>query len=379
MNAALPRWLLCAALFAVAGAGAETVVTDAPHGQSWTKRGVVVAPGFAGPQSSAFVSAPSVIRLPNGRLRMYVWVADGAPPWLNGRHVIIAAEADAADPLKWEVLAGGPMVGPLPGSEIRDRGVGFPYVLPRSDGPWLMYYGTWGGDWQAEQQLLNRSGLAISNDQGLTWQVIEEDLLPSGPPGSFDAGAIPSVGVVRNGTDDYLLWYTAAEKYVRFGPVNQGILHIGGARSRDGVRWDEFDEPILRARVGAADPYEACLARPAVIKLDGVYHMWLGVYDMAKGSRPSADESGPDRSRQALVREGAGSYRLEYARSSDGITWTRFADQPIIPLTPGGFDSTSQTYASVVDMGNELWLFYTGDGLGATGVGLATLNKGDLR
>jgi hypothetical protein len=309
---------------------------------------------------------------------MYVWVADGAPPWLNGRHVIVAAEADPSDPLKWEVLA-PTMVGPQPASAIRDRGVGFPSVLPRSDEPWLLFYGTWGGDWQAKQELLNRSGLALSHDRGLTWAVVEEDLLPSGPPGSFDAGAIPSVGVVRNGPDDYLLWYTAAEKYVRFGPVNQGILHIGGARSRDGLHWDAFDEPILRARLGAADPYEACLARPAVIKLDGVYHMWLGVYDMAPGSRPSTDVAGPDSSREALLRDRAGSYRIEYARSADGITWTRFADQPIMPLTPGGFDSTSQTYASVVDMGEELWLFYTGDGLGATGVGLATLDKAELR
>jgi hypothetical protein len=310
---------------------------------------------------------------------MYVWVADGAPPWLNGRHVIVAAEADPADPFTWKLIANTPMVGPQPSSPIRDRGVGFPYVLPRTDAPWMLFYGTWGGNWQAKQQLLNRTGLALSHDQGLTWQVVEEDLLPSGPPGSFNAGAIPSVDVVRNGPNDYLMWYTAAEKYVRFGPVNQGILNIGGARSRDGIHWQDFDKPVLKARVDDTDPYEACLARPAVIKLAGVYHMWLGVYAMAKGSKPSAEASGPDRSQQALIRAGAGSYRIEYARSTDGITWTRFADQPIIPLTPGGFDSTSQTYASVVDMGEQLWLFYTGDGLGATGVGLATLDKAELR
>jgi hypothetical protein len=379
MNAVRLRILLClAVLSAAATSAAETVLTDAPHGQQWIKHGVVAAPGFAGSQSSAFVSSPSVVRLEDGRLRMYVWVADGAPPWLNGRHLVIAAEADPAAPSEWRVLD-QPMVGPVPGSPIRDRGVGFPYVLPRSDGPWLMFYGTWGGDWQVKQELLNRTGLAISDDRGLTWRVIEEDLLPSGPPGTFNAGAIPSVGVVRSAQDDYLMWYTAVAEYVRFGDVNQGILHIGGARSRDGVRWEGLDEPILRARVGATDPYEACLARPSVIKIDGIYHMWLGVYDMARGSRPNAEQSGPRRSQQALERVGAGSYRIEYARSTDGIKWTRYADQPILLLTPGGFDSTSQTYPSVVDMGDELWLFYTGDGLGATGVGLATLDKASLR
>jgi predicted GH43/DUF377 family glycosyl hydrolase len=379
MSSALHRSLLCIALLAAAlAASAETVISTTPHGQQWQKRGVIAAPGFAGPQSSAFVSAPSVIRLENGRLRMYVWVADGTPPWLNGRHVIVAAEADPADPFKWELVGAQPMVGPEPGSAKRDRGAGFPFVLPRSDGPWLMYFGTWGGDWQATQQLANRTGLALSHDQGLTWEVVDEDVLASGPPGSFDAGAIPSVGIVRNAPDDYLLWYTAAEKYVRFGPVNQGLLHIGGARSRDGIHWQDFAEPVLRARVDAADPYEACLARPAVIKLDGVYHMWLGVYDMAAGNRPSTGQRELDGSREALIREASGSYRLEYARSTDGIHWTRFADQPVIPLTPGGFDATSQTYASVVDMGDELWLFYTGDGLGNTGVGLATLDKAQL-
>ena len=30
-------------------------------------------------------------------------------------------------------------------------------------------------------------------------------------------------------------------------------------------------------------------------------------------------------------------------------------------------------------MGDQIWLFYTGDGLGTTGVGLATLEKRELQ
>lgn len=364
-------------------ASAETSITDAPLNQHWVKRGIILEPGFAGPQSSEFVSSPSVIRLENGRLRMYVWVADGTPPWLRGRHIIIAAESDPGNPFQWNVISEKAMVGPDPSGHIRDHGVGFPYVLPRNDGPWLMYYGTWGGDWTRKQELTNRIGLALSYDRGLTWQVAKEDMLPSGPPGSFDAGAIPSVGVLRLGKDEYLMWYTAAEKYIRFGDINQGILHIGAARSNDGINWHKFDLPALRAREASADPYEACLARPAILKLDGVYHMWFGVYDMAPGSRPNrADSSDRDHANPGGIDRPAaagGSYRIEYARSSDGINWTRFADQPIIALTPGNFDSSSQTYVSAVDMGEQIWLFYTGDGLGATGVGLATLDKSELR
>jgi predicted GH43/DUF377 family glycosyl hydrolase len=378
-NAARLACLLAGCLLA-AVIRAETRATDEPLRQNWVKRGIVLQPGFAGPQSAAFVSSPSVVRLENGRLRMYVWVADATPPWLRGRHVIIAAESDPADPLHWQVISREPLIGPGPAGGIRDHGVGFPYVLPRNDGPWLMYYGTWGGDWTIKQELMNRIGLAVSHDQGLTWQVAQEDILPSGPPGSFDAGALPSADVLRVGVDDYMMWYTAAEKYVRFGEINQGILHIGAARSRDAVHWVKRDRPVLRAREGATDPYEACLARPAVLKIDGVYHMWFGVYEMAPGRRPGdATQNSRTPSPAGTLRAGAGSYRIEYARSTDGVNWVRFAGQPVLPLTPGGFDSSSQTYPSVVDMGDEVWLFYAGDGLGATGVGLATLNKKELR
>jgi hypothetical protein len=370
--------LACTTSMLSMAASAESVASTVPLKQNWVKRGLVFAPGFAGPSSSKFVSSPSVVRLKDGRLRVYVWAADGTPPWLNGRHVILAAENDSADPHKWKVISKEAMVGPGTGGSIRDRGVGFPHVLPREDGPWLMYFSNWGGDWTIKQQLMNRLGLATSDDQGLTWKVVKEDMLPSGPPGSFDAGAIPSAVVLQRGKDDYLMWYTTAEKYLRFGAVNQGILNIGAARSRDGINWEKIG-PALRARVGDTDPYETGLARPAVLKLDGVYHMWVGAYDMAPGSRPQKNTADSSPSPAGTNRAGAGSYRIEYARSKDGVSWTRFTDQPVIPLTPGGFDSTSQTYASVVDMGEQLWLFYAGDGLGNTGVGLATLAKNELR
>lgn len=358
---------------------AGTVITDAPLQQHWVKRGLVLKPGFAGPQSSRFVSSPSVVKLENGRLRMYVWVADGTPPWLHGSQIILAAEADPADPLHWKLVSKKPLVGPDPHSKIRERGVGFPYVLPRSDAPWLMYYGTWDSTYTTKHELTNRLGLAISDDRGMTWRVTNESILPSGPPGSFDSGAIPSAAVLRNRDGSYVMWYTAAGKYIPFGSINQGILHIGTARSSDGIHWGKSGVPALRAREGAASPFEACLTRPAVLRINGVYHMWLSVYDMAPGSRPGSVLQKPAKGREVERKAtAAGSYHLEYARSSDGVNWTRYAGQSIMPLTPGGFDSHSQSYASVVDMGDQIWLFYTGDGLGSTGVGLATLDKDEL-
>jgi sucrose-6-phosphate hydrolase SacC (GH32 family) len=92
-----------------------------------------------------------------------------------------------------------------------------------------------------------------------------------------------------------------------------------------------------------------------VVLINGVYHMWFSVFDMqSKG------------------------YRLGYARSPDGVKWTRYYEQ-ILPLTPGDFDSSNQSYPYVVDMGQQLWMFYTGNSFGSTGIGLATLDKDKLR
>jgi hypothetical protein len=89
--------------------------------------------------------------------------------------------------------------------------------------------------------------------------------------------------------------------------------------------------------------------------------MWFSLFDMEnKGYR------------------GATAYRLAYARSTDGVTWHRYPEE-ILPLTPGGFDSANQSYPCVIDMGKQLWMFYTGNSFGSTGIGLATLDKSQLR
>jgi hypothetical protein len=326
--------------------------------QPWVKRGVVLEPGFAGSRSTLRMSAPSVVKLKDGRLRMYFWtmghptanVAPGTEPF----HYIFAAEASPSNPFVWKLVKQEPMLGPAPSGNIRDRGPSFPWVVPRDDAPWLMYYGAW-GTWAPPKDLSNRTGLAISRDQGITWEVLKETVLPLGKPGSYDAGLTGSVDVMRTGHDSYMMWYTAGERYQMVGDVYRGIVHIGMARSKDGIEWTKFPEPAMRARLDAVKEFEAVVSKPSVVLINGVYHMWFSVFDMqSKG------------------------YRLGYARSPDGVKWTRYYEQ-ILPLTPGDFDSSNQSYPYVVDMGQQLWMFYTGNSFGSTGIGLATLDKDKLR
>lgn len=324
--------------------------------QPWIKRGVLLEPGFAGPRSSRRLSSPSVVKLKDGRLRMYFWTMGNisTAPGAEQLHYIFAAEASQANPFHWKLVKTEPMLGPAPSGDVRNKGPSFPWVVASDKGPWLLYYAAW-GSWAPPKDLSNRTGLAVSHDQGMTWQVQKETVLPLGSPGSYDAALTGSVSVLKTAPDKYMMWYTAGERYQMVGDVYRGIVHVGEARSVDGVNWVKYPQPALRARLDKVKAFEAVVSKPSVILIDGVYHMWFSVFEMGRHG-----------------------YRLAYARSSDGINWERSA-QEVLSLTPGEFDSTNQSYPCVIDVGEQLWMFYAGDSFGDTGIGLATLDKSQLR
>ena len=116
-----------------------------------------------------------------------------------------------------------------------------------------------------------------------------------------------SVAVLQTGLQTYQMWYTAGERYAILDWISpgfkRGIVHIGHAISRDGIEWVKTKKPVLSPRLDAVKAYEAVVSKPAVNRINGTYHMWLSVFTMENG----------------------GGYRLNYARSSDGLAWKRFA------------------------------------------------------
>lgn len=328
--------------------------------QNWVKRGRILKPGFAGTQSSNLLSAPSVVKLKNGRVRLYFWArhGEGSASTESGRALknrIYAAEADPKNPHEWTLLRPDALLSPNPIGNLNDAGPSFPFVVPREDGPWLLYYCTW-GSWAPNRQISNRTALAVSHDEGITWSVLKEPLLPLGRPGEWDDALSGSVSVLRSGPAKFEMWYTAG----RYGPYEDGtvnlIASIGYATSPDGIAWKKHSGPVLPAREKAVPPFEAVISKPCVIRLNGKYHMWY--------SRRTTDGRG---------------YRLAYARSADGIRWDRVLDDKVIDYSPDGFDAINLSYPNIIEMGDELWMFYVGNQFGSTGIGLATMKKSELR
>lgn len=181
-------------------------------------------------------------------------------------------------------------------------------------------------------------GLAVSEDNGRSFErwsrapVLDRD--------ATDPYLCASPAVLVE-EEKWRMWYVTG---VRWEQLPDGPRHyylVREAKSTDGIRWRRE----LNVAVDHSDPQEYAIGRPHVLRYDGEYYMWF----CSRGDR----------------------YRLWRARSSDGVRWTRDDDAVSLEPAPTGWDADMQAYPAVLHQGGRWWLFYNGNGYGASGFGIA--------
>lgn len=148
--------------------------------------------------------------------------------------------------------------------------------------------------------------------------------------------------VIEDGT--WRMWYASGTGW---GDRAGRPLHryrICYAESDDGISWRR-DGSVC---IDFADENEFALTRPCVVRDGSLYRMWY--------------------SRRGLT------YRIGYAESGDGISWTRKDSEAGIDVSPRGWDSQMIEYPCVVDA-DRRYLFYNGNGYGETGIGWAVIDS----
>lgn len=102
------------------------------------------------------------------------------------------------------------------------------------------------------------------------------------------------------------------------------------------VNWTQMEDPLLN--VGPAGSWESeAVLHPVVRYFDSTYHMWY---------------SGRDENNKV---------RIGYATSADGLTWERYANNPVLDIgEPGAWDDNVVTGPVVVRAGNKFHLWYWG-------------------
>jgi hypothetical protein len=108
---------------------------------------------------------------------------------------------------------------------------------------------------------------------GNKWQAYTNNpILSPGPPGSWDAGALETMTVVKV-ADRYHMYY---EGWARGSNNGLGAIQIGHATSRDGVHWKKDPaNPVLPKGTGS-DGDRGGTWDPSVIYENGLFKLWYG-------------------------------------------------------------------------------------------------------
>lgn len=193
-------------------------------------------------------------------------------------------------------------------------------------------------------------GLAISED-GYTFKRYRE--VPLIDRNEYSPFLVASPFVIYE-DGRFRMWYVGGVKWENNGcsGANHRFRHyynIRYAESMDGIEWTLYPEPCIDFQY----ENEYAIARPVVLKEDGVYKMWFSYREGPKGP----------------------TYRIGYAESKDGIHWVRKDEFVGIDVSKVGWDSGMICYAYVIKHENKKYMFYNGNGYGRTGIGYAVLEE----
>jgi hypothetical protein len=230
-------------------------------------------------------------------------------------------------PSVWIKYAGNPV---KTGSMAMD-----PYVL-KEGGTYKMWY-----THRNDADTIWTIHYATSAD-GITWTGDTEVLAASGS--GYDATKVGGPTVINDG-GTYKMWFSARDAAAKWT--------IGYATSSDGLTWAKVGKVLDTGLVGSWD--SAMVREPSVIKDGGTYKMWYA----GAAAWPA--------------------FKMGYATSSDGTTWTKHLTNPVFSGTSGGWDGFQVYAPSVVKDGSTYHMFFSGTDENSSGVwstGSATSSDG---
>ncbi len=350
------RWRMPAALTAFVLVGALLAPTARavipPDYTAWVDLGIV----YTAPSGDAYY--PSVIYDPGGfgvtaGPRYKMWYSDGAGS------VFVVSATDGAS---WS--APTPTAG-LGGDAHHVQVAYDASAFGVTGGPtYKIWY------WDTDAPLYNISAIAYAeSSDGVTWT--NDQAITQGSP-ELVTGTWPGWNIGSYGPIDVIYQPAAPNtgtapwgySYVMYYDGTDGSSEVTGlAYSADGLTWTAAStSPVLDKGAGNAWDCDDA-AYGTVFKDANGYHFW---YSGGGGDNGSGGCSAGD-----PIHEGIG-----YASSSDGISWTKDAGNPIFHISDGVAYRSERTYTpSVIDDGSGfLKMYYSARGsTGPKQIGLAVL------
>ncbi len=160
---------------------------------------------------------------------------------------------------------------------------------------------------------------AESSD-GMNWHNVQnQPVLTPGDSGSWDDYSVYAGAVIKENNLFKMYYNGFQDQYEKW--------NIGLAVSQDGIHWEKNNEPVL-----AADEQEYQIVVSSVIKHNSIYYMYYTVRHYPY-------------------------YSISLATSTDGINWSKYANNPIINSTKD-WEGTGVFYPSVIYNQNRFEMIY---------------------
>jgi hypothetical protein len=282
--------------------------------------------------------APAPWAVSHAALPVAVPEANGLRVWFCARDAQSRARIGSVsvDPSTWR--AGGvdavPALDLGPPGAFDDSGVTSSWVV-RQEGREYHYYTGWTVG--VSVPFYFYVGLAIAEGGGPLRRVSAAPILERSDVDPY-LTASPCV-MVEGGV--WRMWYVSGVRWTIEEGRPRHYYHIKYAESEDGIAWKRDG----RVCIDFASAGEHAIARPSVVRDGNIYRMWYSY----RGDR----------------------YRIGYAESADGLSWTRRDDDQGLAPAGVGWDSEMCAYGYVFDHAGRRYMLYNGNGYGRTGFGVA--------
>jgi hypothetical protein len=302
--------------------------------QTWEKLGRVYCADGEAPWRTSHAYLPTAFVLSAGVVRVLVAFMDAA-----GMGRIGYVDVDAANPTRVLGVSDEPALDLGRAGTFDEHGVS-PLCVVRDGSALYVFYAGWQRSVSVRYFLF--TGLARSDDDGASFARVSEAPLLDRCDGEL---LVRTGGFVFRHGERWIFAYMGGSGQVEVEGKATPTYDMMSLSSNSAIAWAGRGSAALAPR----RPHEFGFGRPWVISEGGRCRMWLSVRSAAHG------------------------YGLTYAESADGASWERRDDALRFVGPDDGWDSDTKSFASVVDTPAGRFMFYNGNGYGATGFGVARL------
>lgn len=302
----------------------------------WSKSGIVFRPDGSMPWAKTHAMAPTPVLL-SDRLRVYMTCRDA-----DGISRPGYVDLDPDEPTRIIRVSPEPLLDVGQPGTFDENGVVACSVVHRDVDEYLMYYVGFELGLKIPYRML--TGLAVSRDGGEHFIRIQETPILE----RSDAELYLRCGPFALWTGDLMrLWYVSGRSWMQVNGKDLPVYEVRYLESPDGIKWGSVGSPVLS--LGCPD--EHGYGRPWVVQRGASdYQLFYSVRKLSVGG-----------------------YRLGYAESHDGLTWTRANAELNLDVSPSGFDSKMISHMAVINVGKRTYGFYNGNDFGRDGFALAEL------